>query len=1020
MDLEEQPLTSAPAVSHGGGSSSRQILMQSVQMFLAGTSYGSPPVSRGSSSKSVDGSPELDKNDRYVDIKEGVVECVNSNQTAPLLMKADNTSQSKKRMKTLVRVIHSVQAFKAIKASVHHVTIKNLSTIVRQKNLLALQEFGDLGGVKCALCTDFDNGISDNEALNRRKQHASSRNLAPTNTFFHFVWEEVKKETIILLLVSLTLSSVLGILQDGLKYGSFEEAVTLIAIALLVLFASIRKYWQEKSAQKKLRSQHLLEREVGEVQVRRGGQSKVICKSELVSGDILLLKKGDEVPCDGLFVGGEPLELDYGDESCMINEQDPFLSHGEKVINGDARMVVTSTNMESGWSEMMRKAVFEPNMRFRLVTQLDKLNTRMHHIQIVNSILLVAVLMFRYAARKIDGENGNGPESVAEPTGMRSISDTFTKIINESKYTTKVLTKLLCVSLVGLTEGVPFVVSIAIVYWNNKTLSAKATEQDPHGLAKMAHVTRVCTDTFITKDVIEVEKVFIGGDSLALSPDVIDVPHDGIDKLSQKPFRQVKAMFGSKRKNIWRGVEMKGAKSFEEPCGVLMRETAESEELVWRFNGPVTKILKQCKHYYDINGIVTPLDEEMTQKFAQANQDRQDKHKFTTVALASCAQTQDEDDLILIALLVLKNKNNEDTNAQVTTALRERRIETVIVSSKKIPIIKQDMIACECEVITNCDSEEPFVVTGKVFRNYTSDERLDKVDKIHILGEALPSDQLLLVETMKEKGEVVAFLGQTTNEVPALKTAHIGIAVGTRSSEKAKENCDILMYGSFSDLISMVDYGKCIYYNIECFLQIVLIMTCSSTLIGLIEIAAFGDASLTIFQLALVNFAVVFLGGLALLTKELTDKPSSLVPISCEQSIITAVMARNILFQVLYQVICSVIIQLKGSAVMGPNQDMKAVVSIIFIFSQFFNLFNSRELQKKNCFKGIHQHKEFWVAIAMFIVLHAVFFMGQYLLGYGTRLNWKIWACCVLLGAISWVVDWLGKCIWGSSRYLSI
>ncbi|KAJ0808743.1 putative P-type Ca(2+) transporter [Helianthus annuus] len=822
-------------------------------------------------------------------------------------------------------------------------------------------------------------------------------------------------KTILLLLVGVALSTVLRINQVGLKYACYDGVVVLIAIVLLVFFASFRKYWQEQRAQKKLQNHQHLERGAGKVHVRRGGEPKVICESELVWGDILLIKKGDEVPCDGLFVGGEPLELDYGSESCTVNQHNPFLSFGERVVKGEARMVVTSPYLETEWSEMMSKDSGPPKRRFELEIQLDKLNLRMHDIQMVISILIILVLIFRYMAGHIDDENASRPESMAEPTAMTSFTNTFKKIIKESTYTTKVLTKLLCVSLVSLTEGVPFVVSLAIVYWNDKTLFGIGMEQDPHGIAKMAHVTRICTDTLITEDVMEVEKVFIGGETIgrstALSPDVIEVLRDGTGTLNKISFPRVKDMFRFGREKGWRAINTKGAKSFDEPCGVLMRQNKENEELVWHFNGPVNEILNMCKHYYDIKGHKARFDDEMKQKFVQANQDNQHKHKLTTIALACkpvCAQTEDVEDLILIALLGLKTKNKEETNAQVR-ALRERGIKTVIVSSKKMSVLQD--IARKCEVVANGESESLVMIRGKDFRNYTDKERLEKVDNIRVLGEALSSDKLLLVETMMEKGKVVAFLGHRTDEAPALKRAHIGIAMGTWSSNQAIDNSDIIMDGSFADLINMVDYGKCIYYNVQSFLQIVLNTTISCTLIGVIETAAFGDASLTTFQLAFINLAVAILGGLALLTKASTYKPLSLVPVSCEQSVITAEMARNILFQVSYQAICSVIIQLKGSAIVGPTQDIKSVISSILIFCQFFNLFNARELQKMNFFRGIHRHKAFWIATAMFIVSHAAFVMVQDIFGYGTRLEWKLLVGCVLLGAVSWLVDWLGKCV---------
>ncbi|KAI3742774.1 hypothetical protein L1987_60469 [Smallanthus sonchifolius] len=735
----------------------------------------------------------------------------------------------------------------------HHITIdqpeklsriKNISKIVRKKSLLTLQEVGGLGGVVDAIGTDLEKGISDQEALHRQQELSLS--LAHTRTFFHLVWEEVKSKTVLLLFLAVALSIVIGINEGGLHDGWTDGVLVLIAIILQVFFASIRKYRKEQRARKKLLKQQSKEGSVWEFRVIRGGETKDIGESELVCGDLVLLKKGCQVPADGLFVKGEDLELDYGSESYITNEHNPFLSYGERVINGDAWMVVTSTYM------MMSKGTCDPNTRFKLATHLNKLNTCMHYTQIVISFLIVLVLFLRYKAGKIDDVNIYRPESMAKPANIRSFSHTLRKIIKESKDSTKGLTKLLSLSLVGLTEGVPFVVSLAIVYWN-KRLSGKATEKDSLCTSKMAAVTKICTDTLgeFTEDKMEIIE-----------------------------------------------------------------------------------------------------------------------------AVASC---------------------------------KERGIEIIFVSSKKSPVPED--ITLPYGLTTN-DAPQSSVLTGEDFRKYTDKERLENVDKIRVLGEAFSSDKLLLVETLREKGDVVAFLGQRTDEAPTLMRADVGIAMGRQSSEKAIESSDIMILnGGFAQIISMVDSGKCIYLNIQSFLQLVLITTISTTLINFIQTAAWGDASLTIVQSVCVNLAVLFLGGLALLTKPSVDKPVSFVPITCGRSIITAQMTRNILLQVLYQVICLVIIQTKGSGFVGSSQHMKTVVRNIFVICQFFNIFNARELQKKNFFRGTHRHKEFWVATTAFMVLHAAFVAGQDILGYGTRLNLKLWVGCVLVGVMSWLVDWLGKCI---------
>lgn len=845
----------------------------------------------------------------------------------------------------------------------------------------ALQEFGGLIRVRDALNTDLINGISDSEAINRSQPQAVSLCPTPPHKFSHFIFKSLKNKTILLLSLAAALSLGFGIVEEGLQNGWYDGVIVLITIILLVLLASIRKYHQEHKDRNKLQKklQQFTNGRAVEVHVIREGETKYICESKLVFGDVILLKKGCHVPADGLFVKGQALELDYESESCIIDEQNPFLSYGERVINGDATMVATSIDMNTRWSEMMSKATDDPKMRFKLETHLDKLNTCIHYTGLIISILILVVLFFRYLAGKMDEENGYKLESIAKPTAARNFGNAFKEIAKDSKYTARALTKLLSVSLIGVTEGVPFVVSLAIFYWNHITLSGKATEQDSQAVAKMGSATRICSD--FAENEMEVDRIFIGGEVIGgcttLSPNVVEALCDGFCTSTEKAVLDwAKEKFG-----------LKSERMIQSSTKMYENESAK-------------EILKKCTHYYHAKGEKSSMDDIMRSSFDQANEDMQNK-QLKTIAFA-CKLTDVDDDFILVALIGLKTTRMEVIKAEVKE-FRDCGIETVMVSSKKVSVLKD--IALQCEVIAEGDSESLDVITtGEAFGELSEDERIEKVDKIRVLGGAKPSDKLLLIEALRKKGEVVAFIGQRTDEAPVLREADIGISIGTWSSIKARESSDIFIceYGSFHDLINIINSGKCIHHNIQRFLQLVLITTVSSTLINFYETVAFGDASLTTVELVCVNLAVDFLGGFALLTTSSTYK---LVPIrGGSGSLITAKMTRNILFQVLYQVICSVILHLKGSG-------MKTMVSSSFILSQFFNLFNARELQKKNFFKGIHQHKEFLVAVATFIVLYASVVMGQDIIDYGTRLNWKQWVVCVGVGFMTWLVDWLGKCI---------
>ncbi|KAK1426542.1 hypothetical protein QVD17_15216 [Tagetes erecta] len=784
-----------------------------------------------------------------------------ADQTVPLIQTLDNSLPSGKQIRKVINVHHFIQALKAHAASVatahvrrdsssapkekpeaaeasdslavsskHHIIgqtakhcqIEKISKIVRQRDFLTLQQFGGLVGVIDALGTDLDKGISDEEALDRHKELSIC--LTPTRTFLHFVWKEVKSTTVLLLSLAATLLIIFGTIEEGLQYGWTDGVVLLVCIILYVLISSMHKYWDERKAQKKFQKQQSEEVSVRDCCVKRGSETKNVSESELVYGDILFSKTGCQIPVEGLFVDGEDLELD-GFESHIANKQKPFLSYGERVINGEAWMVVTSTNM------MIRRATYDLNMRFRLETYLDKLNTYIHLTLIIFSIFIVLVSFLRFTLGKIDDENSNTPESVDKPTGIRIFSNTFAKIIKESKYTTKVLTKLVGVSLVGLTGGVNFVVSLALVYRNKKTLSAKVTEQVSHSILKMAAVTTlICTDTYEElngDDDMEVQKVVIGVEFISeirtLSPNVVEALCNGIGT--------------SKENAILHGGIYKLGLNSEKL--IQRQQIKEDEEMILHMNGPVNKIMSKCTHYCNIQGEKVFMNDTIRKDFHQTNVDMKCEHKLMTVAVAckhTDAQTQDAtEDWVLVALLGLKNKNKEATKAEVK-ACRECGIEVVIVSSKKLPGLKD--IALQYGITTDPPS---LVLTGEDFRKYTDKERFENVGKIRVLGEALSSDKLLLVETLRGKGGVVAFLGQITNDTPALIGADIGIAIGNQSSKKAIESSDIIILDeNFPQISSMVDSGKCFYYNIQSFIQPVLILTISGALLSLIQTAAWG------------------------------------------------------------------------------------------------------------------------------------------------------------------------------------
>lgn len=245
-------------------------------------------------------------------------------------------------------------------------------------------------------------------------------------------------------------------------------------------------------------------------------------------------------------------------------------------------------------------------------------------------------------------------------------------------------------------------------------------------------------------------------------------------------------------------------------------------------------------------------------------------------------------------------------------------------------------------------------------------------------------DKKRLVEILQKRGEVVAVTGDGTNDAPALKAAHVGLSMGDGTAV-AKEASDItIIDNSFASIGQAVMWGRSLYRNIQRFIMFQLTVNVAACLIVLAGAFMGMQSPLTVTQMLWVNlimdtFAAVALASLPPAREVMKEKPRNR-----RASIITPPMRRFILgcggiffVIMLGLLICFDHTNLTNlvdlpttpwlpTTTMNPHE--VSIFFTVFVFLQFWNMFNARAFRSGNYAVNSSYGKGFSLIVAMIFV----------------------------------------------------
>ncbi|CAL5087545.1 unnamed protein product [Urochloa decumbens] len=900
------------------------------------------------------------------------------------------------------------------------VDLKKLMTLNRDRDAIIFQEVGGVRGLSDLLNSNLDKGVSPDEDELLRRRDIFGANTYPRKkrrSIWRFVFEACQDLTLVILMVAAAISLSLGMATEGAKDGWYDGGSIFFAVFLVIFVTATSDYRQS------LQFQHLNEEKQNiQVEVIRGGKRIGASIFDLVVGDVVPLKIGDQVPADGILISGHSLAID---ESSMTGEskivhkdqRTPFLMSGCKVADGYGSMLVTGVGTNTEWGMLMANLSEDVGEETPLQVRLNGVATLIGIVGLSVAGAVLIVLWIRY----FTGHTKNSDGTTQFVAGTTGVKQGFMGAI-------RILTIAVTIVVVAVPEGLPLAVTLTLAYSMRKMMRDKALVRRLSSCETMGSATTICSDKTgtLTMNKMTVVEAYLGGTKLdhcdnagtvctrvkALliegiaqnTNGTVFLPEDeGAAEVTGSPTEKAILSWGLMIGMDFKDMRSKSSilkvlpfNSDKKRAGVAVQVSDTEVHIHWK--GAAELLLGSCRSWLTTDGSVQPMSSSKHNEFKKSIDDMA-MGSLRCVAFAYCpwepkmvpTESLDkwklpEDDLTLIGVVGIKDPCR--------------------------PGVRNAVQLCSIAGVK--------VRMGKVFREMSEAAREEIAEKITVMGRSSPNDKLLLVQCLKRKGHVVAVTGDGTNDAPALHEADIGLSMGISGTEVAKESSDIIILDDdFTSLVKVVRWGRSVYANIQKFIQFQLTVNVAALVINVVAAVSSGDVPLNAVELLWVNLIMDTLGALALATEPPTNNLMKRHPVGRREPLVTNVMWRNLFVQAIYQIAVLLIFNFDGKRILRLQNESRehadkmknTFVFNAFVFCQIFNEFNARKPEEKNVFKGVTNNHLFMGIVGATTVLQILIieFLGKF---FDTaRLNWRLWLLSVAIGAVSWPLAYLGKFI---------